>query len=175
MSDLPAAHEQRITSARKAFREAHRRFLARLKAAPADGAERPSADGGWSAAQIAWHVAAVNAAFAALISGERAAPPLPDGFAERSWDDISKTMPARIEASGRSIPPAGVKIGDALAALDESAEKLDAALSVLTPDRGSTLGVTHHAVGTVNLYQVGEWATVHIIRHNIQAKRVLGA
>jgi len=64
---------------------------------------------------------------------------------------------------------------DALAALHASAEKIHAALSSLTSERGSTLGITHPAVGTVNLYQVGEWATVHTIRHNRQAKRVLGA
>jgi uncharacterized damage-inducible protein DinB len=159
---------------RRAFREAHGRFTARLKAASADAAERPGEDGGWSPAQIAWHVAAVNLAFAALLSGERPAPPLPDDFSERSWDDISSAMPAKLEASGRSVPAPSVKMADALAALEASGDKLDAALSGLSPDRGSRLGITHPAVGTVSLYQVGEWAVAHTIRHNAQAKRVLG-
>jgi hypothetical protein len=44
----------------------------------------------------------------------------------------------------------------------------------LTPDRASRFGVTHRVVGTITLYQVGEWATAHTIRHNAQAKRLLG-
>ena len=28
--------------------------------------------------------------------------------------------------------------------------------------------------GAINLYQVGDWATAHVIRHNRQAKQVLG-
>ena len=43
----------------------------------------------------------------------------------------------------------------------------------LTPERGSRTG--DHAPGDRDdlIYQVGEWATAHIIRHNQQAKRVL--
>lgn len=167
-------HDERIRRAREAFREAHERFLTRLRQAPPDRAERPADDGGWSPAQIAWHVAAVNTAFAALLTGERQAPPLPDGFIERTWDEIGASTPAKIEAGEAVRPPAGVRMADALAALEASARKLDAGLSALTSERASRLGVTHKAVGTVSLYQVGEWATVHTIRHNAQAKRVLG-
>jgi uncharacterized damage-inducible protein DinB len=168
-------HEDRIARIREAYHEAHQRFVARLTSVPADTAERPAPDGGWSLARIAWHVAAVDSAFAALISGERQAPPLPEGFVERTWDEIGRSTPAKLEAGGAVVPPADVRIADALASLAASAAKLDAALQALTPERGSSLGVTHKAVGTVNLYQVGEWATVHTIRHNAQAKRVLGS
>jgi hypothetical protein len=34
--------------------------------------------------------------------------------------------------------------------------------------------LTHALVGTISVYQLGEWATAHIKRHNRQAKRVLG-
>ena len=173
MLSLLELHERRIAGMQEAFREAYGRFVARLKSAPLDVAEQSPPDGGWSPAQIAWHVAAVNTAFAALISGERQAPPLPDGFVERPWDEINKTTPQKIEASGASLPPPGVNMSDALAALDASAMKIESALASLTPERGSGFGITHPAVGTVSLYQVGEWATVHTIRHNAQAKRVL--
>jgi hypothetical protein len=36
------------------------------------------------------------------------------------------------------------------------------------------MGITHPIVGTITLYQLGDWATAHVIRHNRQAKRVLG-
>jgi hypothetical protein len=36
------------------------------------------------------------------------------------------------------------------------------------------LTIESPVVGCVTLYQVGEWATVHLIRHNKQIKRLLG-
>jgi len=36
------------------------------------------------------------------------------------------------------------------------------------------MGVTNAVVGTINVYQLAEWATAHIARHNKQAKRILG-
>ena len=49
------------------------------------------------------------------------------------------------------------------------------ALDVVTPERGATHGISSQVVGgTINLYQVGEWATAHVIRHNKQAKQTLG-
>jgi hypothetical protein len=33
--------------------------------------------------------------------------------------------------------------------------------------------VTNPLVGTINLYQVGEWAATHVTRHYAQAKRAL--
>jgi hypothetical protein len=29
-------------------------------------------------------------------------------------------------------------------------------------------------VGSITVYQIGDWVTAHVIRHNRQAKRVLG-
>jgi len=168
-------HEARIARMRAAYRESHGRFVQRLKSLSADLAQRTPPGGGWSAAQIGWHVAAVDASFAALVSGERPAPALPESFVERAWSDVIASIPDRLEASGSVVPPAAVPIGDVLRALEESAAKLDAALAGLTPARGSRFGVTHEAVGTVSLYQVGDWAVAHTIRHNAQAKRVLAS
>ena len=41
--------------------------------------------------------------------------------------------------------------------------------------RGSRYAITHPAIGMVCLRQFGDWATAHTIRHNAQAKRVLGS
>jgi DinB superfamily len=167
-------HPQPIERMRRAYGEAHRRLVARLQSVPADVAERVPPDGGWSAAQIGWHVAAVDTAFADLISGVRPSQPLPADFRERAWSALAIEIPAKLQASGRVVPPAGVRHDDVLNALAASAQKLDEALQSLTPDRASHFGVTHRAVGTITLYQVGEWATAHTIRHNAQAKRLLG-
>ena len=49
------------------------------------------------------------------------------------------------------------------------------ALDAVTPDRGAGLCITSPIVGgAINLYQVAEWATAHVIRHNKQAKQVVG-
>src|SRR5205823_3228803 len=126
----------------------------------ADAVERAPADGGWSAAQIGWHIAAVDASFAGLVSGERpGAQPLPDGVPERPWAEIVRDMPAKIEAGKRVQPPAEVRRDAALAGLDSARARL---------------AITHPALGTITLGQFGDWATAHTIRHNAQAKRVLG-
>jgi hypothetical protein len=172
---MAESHNERIARMRTAYREAHERFAMRLRNAQAEAVERRPADGGWSAAQIGWHVAAVDASFAALVSGERpGAQPIPEGTPEKSWVEIVKGMPEKLEAGKRVQPPDAVRREDALAALADSVVKLDAALAGLEADRGSRFAITHPVVGVVTLAQVGEWATAHVIRHNAQAKRVLG-
>lgn len=159
---------------RKAYREAHDRFVARLRDAPEDLAARIPQDGGWSAVQIGWHVAVVDSTFADLISGARPSLLLPKDFQERPWPELAAALPQRLEASRAVMPPAEVRRDDVMAALETAASKLDAALEGLAEDRGSRFGVTHKVVGTVTLGQIGDWATAHTIRHNAQAKRVLG-
>ena len=168
-------HEARVARTRGAYREAHGRLVQRLRGVAADVASRRPPDGGWSVAQIGWHVAAVDATFAALLSGERPSERLPDGFHDRQWSDIVANIPEKLEATGPVVPPSGVTIGAALAALEESAAKIERALTVLTPERGARYGITHRIVGTITLYQVGEWAVAHTIRHNAHAKRVLSS
>jgi uncharacterized damage-inducible protein DinB len=171
---VPETHADRIERMRRSYREAHDRLVMRLRSAPDDLVERAPADGGWSAAQIGWHVAIVDGLFADLVSGARPSQALPEDFRERSWPAIVAAMPGTLEASAGSLPPASVTRDAALTALAASSQKLDAALEGLAEDRGSRFGVTHRAVGTVTLAQIGDWATAHTIRHNAQAKRVLG-
>jgi uncharacterized damage-inducible protein DinB len=172
---MAEAHHDQITRMRDAYREAHTRFVKRLTDAPAEAVERAPADGSWSAAQIAWHVAAVDTSFAGLVSGDQpGAKPLPDGVSEKPWSEIVKGMPQKLEAGKRVQPPAAVARAEALRALADAAAKLDAALAGLDESRGTSQAITHPVVGTVTLRQIGEWATAHTIRHNAQAKRVLG-
>jgi len=168
-------HAELIARVRQSYREAHDRLVKRLTEAPADAAERAPAAGGWSAAQIGWHVAAVDASFAGLISGERpGAQPLPDDVTERPWPEILSGIPDRIEAGKRVQPPPDARQDDVLRLLADAAAKFDAALAGLDEARGSRYAITHPAIGVVCLRQFGDWATAHTIRHNAQAKRVLG-
>ncbi len=174
MDPAQSQHLSRVRHLRESFAEANERLVARLRGA-ADAAAELSPGGGWSAAQIGWHVAAVNTRFAGLISGDvPAARPLPDDYLERPWADVVAAMPARIQASPAVSPPPHVRRGDAISALEESGMRMARAFDSLTRERGSRMGVTHPLVGSISIYQIGDWATAHVIRHNRQAKRVLG-
>ena len=174
MHGAQAEHMTRVRHLREAFASANERLVARLRGATDEAAER-QVPNGWSAAQIGWHVASVSTRFAALIAGDAAGvQPLPEPFAERSWKDIAASMPERIQASPASHPPSAVRRADAVAALEASATTMARAFDTLTLGRGGQMGITHPLVGTISVYQLGEWATAHIARHNKQAKRVLG-
>ena len=121
------------------------------------------------------HVAAVDTSFAGLVSGDQpGAKPLPDGVSEKPWSEIVQGLPGKLEAGKRVQPPADVRQADVLTALADASAKLDAALAGLDADRGARYAITHPAIGTITLGQFGDWATAHTIRHNAQAKRVLG-
>jgi hypothetical protein len=151
--------------------EATARFTSRLERA---GARAEQAETGWTPAQIAAHVSLVNDNFASVIDGTAAvAAPPAEGFSERAWPDVASTIPSRFEAPSRFVPPDRVTSGEAVAMVRDSAARLRAAIAALTPERGPHC-FTNRIVGTINLYQTGEWAIAHIIRHNQQAKRQLG-
>jgi DinB superfamily len=176
MESKHVEHLTRVRHLRESFAEANERLVARLRRVDDHAAEGHSAAGGWSAAQIGWHVAKVSTRFASLISGEfPGAQPLPDGFRPREWTAIAAEIPAKLQAPSGVEPPAVVHRGDAIAALEASGVRMARAFDALTPERGEHLGITSTVVGgTITLYQLGEWATAHVIRHNRQAKRVLG-
>lgn len=173
MDAVQAAHLSRVRHLRESFAAANEHLVTRLRSVDDEAAERPRGDG-WSAAQTAWHVASVNTRFAALLSGDvPAAKPLPDDFVERPWSGIAGAIPEKLEAAAAAMPPAKVTRHDAIAALEASAVKMARALDTLTPERGGRVGVTNPLVGTINLYQVGEWAITHVQRHDAQVDRAL--
>lgn len=174
MDAVQSQHLGRIRHLRESFAEANERLVARLRGATDEAAGRAAA-GTWSAAQIGWHVAAVTTRFAGLISGEIAgAQPLPEDFRERTWAEVVASIPQRVQAPAALVPPPGVRRVDAIAALEASGMRMARAFDAVTPDRGTRMGLTSAVVGSITVYQIGDWATAHVIRHNRQAKRVLG-
>ena len=167
-------HSSRIDAIVSSFEEALARFHARFSALSPEAAERVPADGGWSPAQIAWHVAAVNKSFASIIDGSfPVAKPAPDDFVERVWEEIGAGVPAKADAPSRVQPQGLVTQQEALEKLAATAEHLRAALRGLDAER-ARLTIEAPYVGRLSLYQVGEWASVHLIRHNKQMKRLSG-
>jgi DinB superfamily len=171
--DPLATHRARVGHLRESFAEANERLVARLRSADDESARRVPDGGGWSAAQIGWHVARVTTSFAGVMSGERpGAQAAPPGFVERPWP---AAVADRLEAPAAFQPPAGVTRMEAIAALEASGMRMARALDSVTPERGGGHCISSPIVGgAINLYQVGEWATAHVIRHNRQAKQVLG-
>ena len=164
-------HIERIADLLERVDQASSRLATRIEDA---GARATLATTGWSPAQIGAHVAMVNREFAALIDGSAPhATPAPDGFVERPWSEITKSIPERVEAPSRVAPPAEISGNEAAALVRQSATHLRTAIAGLSPDRARCC-VSSRVVGTITLYQVGEWAVGHMIRHNQQAKRILG-
>ena len=163
-------HTVRIQDLLTRLHETTDRFATRLENA---GPRAERAATGWTPAQIAVHVAMVNDNLAGVIDGSipgAAAPP--DGFQERIWSEVVSQVPPRNEAPSRYHPPAVVAAGDALKHFRESTARLSQALGGLTPERAA-LCISNRAVGMITLYQAGDFAIAHMIRHNQQAKRVL--
>src|SRR5690242_21787858 len=105
MEEARAAHLSRVRHLRESFASANERLVARLRGANDEAAER-HVEGGWSAAQIGWHVAAVSTRFAAMIAGDIAgAQPLPQSFQERTWSEIAAAIPERLQAPTALHPP----------------------------------------------------------------------
>lgn len=173
MDHAQAAHLSRIRHLREAFAEANEHLVNRLRAAADADAERRDGDG-WSAAQVGWHVATVTTRFAALLAGELStASPLDPDFVERPWSTVAAGIPVKLQAAASAQPAGPITRHDAIAALEASAVKMARALDTLTPERGARMGVTNKLVGTITLYQVGEWAVSHVWRHDAQAGRAL--
>lgn len=173
MDQKLSAHYARLRHIRESFAGANERLVARLRGATDEAAHRVPEAGAWTVAQIGWHVAKVNTTFAAIISGERqGARPLPADFKERDWSAIAEGLSDRLEAPPAFHPPPGVTRHDAIAELEASGIRIGRALDRVTLERGG-YGISSPIVGEISIYQIGEWATAHVIRHNYQAKRIL--
>ncbi len=163
------SHAERIADLRKRFEEAMSRFSARVESTPSAVADQAPTDGKWSISQMTWHVAAINEAFAGLVDGSiPRVTPAPEGFVETPWSEFVARVPDKLEAPEQFHPPAVVGKDAALAKLKASGARLTSALAGLTPERG--VWTVKSILGPITVYQVGEWATAHVIRHNVQAK-----
>ena len=123
-------HAARIIDLSASFTGAMARFVARIEGASPEALEKVPADGGWTAAQIAWHVAATNEAFAGLIDGSIPhARPATETFRETPWSAIAEKVPAKLDAPQQFHPPATVGAREVLERLRASQGKVTTALA----------------------------------------------
>ena len=166
-------HAGRIRAAAAAFRAANHTLIADLDALDEAAATRPAADGGWSVAQIAWHVAETNRLLAAMLAGELPGPRVAPGFVEDA--EVFSRVPARVESRIPEIqPPAAITRQEAVTRLRASEAPTVLAIESLTPERagGYTLRMPF---GILNLYQCAEFIGAHAGRHRRQVQRCLSA
>lgn len=166
-------HQERVANTLAAFQAAMSRFVDRVEQVSEEEATRVPPGGGWTVAGITWHVAATNEGFAALVDGTRPLARAPEAdFSETPFAEIAERVPAQLEAPDMFHPPAGVTMADALAKLRASCQRFKDVYQALPESRG--LWTVKSVLGLITVYQVGDWATAHVARHNAQAKRTLG-
>jgi hypothetical protein len=162
-------HESRVEGLVTGFTSANDRLIAALEALSDDAASRRPADGGWTPAQIGWHVAITTKLLASVITGEAPmAKPAPEGFAENPA--VFAAVPEKVQTFPQLVPPAVVSRAEALTNLRSSADPMVLALRSLTPERAKGFCVPF-PFGTLSLYQMGEFAGAHVLRHHAQLQR----
>ena len=166
-------HARRIRAAAAAFKAANHTLIADLEALDEATATRPPADGGWSAAQIGWHVAETSRLLAAMLAGELPGPRVAPAFVEDA--EVFSRVPARVESRLPEIqPPGSTTRQDAVTRLRASEAPTVLAIESLTPERAG--GYTFKMpFGILNLYQCAEFIGAHAGRHRGQVQRCLAA
>jgi len=164
------SHYERMHAIQAAFLIANHHLAAGVgKLDDARAAQKP-ADGGWSAAQIAWHVALANERLARILAGEDAGSivPIPEGFQETSGNIV----PRWVEVFPTLAPPDQATRTEAVARLRSSERAVLDALRTVTMDRSS-----HECVrmpfGTCSLYELGDCIAAHVERSSDQLDRTI--
>jgi uncharacterized tellurite resistance protein B-like protein len=168
LSSRPGAHLERIAKAVSVFKAAHEAFVADLNAVAEP--ERAPASGGWTASQIAWHLADTNRHVAALLGGRVPGVKEIRGFSEdpTAFSKIPERVPTPIPDVQ---PPANATRKDAIERLRASEAPTVHAIESLTEERARNFTVDF-PFGTLNLYQVAEWVSAHANRHRAQLTRL---
>lgn len=166
-------HQERVARTIAGFEAAMARFVDRLDAVSEAEGTRVPPGGGWTVAGVAWHVAATNEGFAALVDGSRPLARAPEAdFVETPFSEIAARVPGQLEAPEMFHPPADLTMAQAMERLHASSQRFRDAFAALPETRG--LWTVKSVLGLITVYQVGDWAMAHVARHNAQAKRTLG-
>lgn len=167
---MAVTHEDRIRKAVNAFEEANAHLVRMLEGLNEEAARRKPTDGGWSPAQVGYHVAVTNELFAGVLSGAvRMAQPAPAGFAEDP--NVFAAVPEKLKTLPPLEPPeTGVTRADAIAKLRAAQPSLVAAIASMSAGRAGGQ-VMQLPFGSITLYQAAEFLGAHTARHAGQIRR----
>jgi hypothetical protein len=154
------------------FNAAHNTLAAKLRDLPAAAAEHLPGNEDWSPAQAGWHVAQVNEWIAGVLTGSiPRAQAVPTGFRE-SFDPSN--LPAKVTVAAGLEPPPVVGRDIALERLRASGQHISKAIASLSPERGGGYCVDMR-FGVLSLFELAEFAAVHVARHVTQIQRTFAA
>jgi uncharacterized tellurite resistance protein B-like protein len=161
-------HAERIAAAVAAFKTANAAFIVDFGAI--DNPQREPKDGGWTASQIAWHLAETNLYVAALLNGTAAGTRPAPGFVEdpAAFSKIPERVPTPIPDMQ---PPTDIGRDDSIERLRASEPPTVRAIEALAEERARNT-VVDFPFGALNLYQVAEWVGKHAMRHRTQLTRL---
>jgi uncharacterized damage-inducible protein DinB len=162
---------QGLGQAADAFEARTKDLVARLERFSDDAAIRHPAEGGWTPAQIAWHVALTNDLFTGVLTGAMPyASPAPAGFKETfSFDSI----PPKLKTFPMLEPPVTATKSEALSRLQASTTNVASAMRGLSEERcGYCVNLPF---GTLSMRQFGDFAVAHVVRHTKQIERAVAS
>jgi hypothetical protein len=163
------SHHERITAQQADFTAAMKQFEETVGRMDDAAATKAPADGGWTVAQIAWHVGQTNELLAGVLSGQvPMATPAPEGFAENP--NVFSGVPDKIKTFPQLEPPPGTTRADGLGKLKGSAHSYLETLQALPAERASGYCVDF-PFGKLSLYQIADFAAAHVGRHHRQVQR----
>lgn len=163
--------QNRIHTCVTAFQAASDALVSSLEGLSDEVATRTAPDGGWTPAQIGWHVAATSDLLAGMLTGEvPSAVPAPADFSENPA--IFDTVPSKVQTFPVLEPPVSATRAAAIAKLKTSAAATVKAIEALQPDRACG-HVVQMAFGQLSLYQLCEFIGAHVARHQAQLDRAI--
>ncbi|MEX2271904.1 MAG: DinB family protein [Vicinamibacterales bacterium] len=147
--------------------QVHKESDALRKAADDAAATRAPAEGGWTAAQIGYHVGLANLRLAdTTVKRMDEAPP---DFVEEQ--DVLKRVPDKVQTFEALQPPSEINKGAAIEKLDEGFSAVIETFRTLPEDRAQQ--IVKFPFGTLSMYQLGEFVVQHARRHVEQIRRAL--
>jgi hypothetical protein len=163
------SHQNRIHATVTAFVSAADAFIAAIEQLNDTAAVHPPSGGGWTPAQIGWHVASANEYLAGILTGAiPRAHPAHEGFQEDPH--VFSGLPSKIKTFPSLEPPAGATRSQAVAKLRESTAQMIQAIEGLSVERAAG-EVIDFPFGVISLYQLAEFVTRHVARHQAQLQR----
>jgi DinB superfamily len=166
---LAQSHQNRIHATVSAFQSASEGLIAAMERLDDEAAVRVPPGGGWNPAQIGYHVASANEYLAGILAGSvRRSRPAPEGFLENPH--VFSGLPSKIQTFPALEPPSNASRAQAIAKLRDSTAQVVQAIEGLSVERAAG-EVIDFPFGLISLYQLAEFLTRHVLRHEAQLQR----